>query len=283
LFTALLHTHFEEATKVLDRRRSKRLGSIGKVVVTLNALAIAGGVAGFTVLPAAAAATLVVTPHTGLTQGQSVTVTGSGLDAFNGQSVAVVECGNADSSGAALPGTQPAQTDCYGAESLNTQTLLLTVASGTASTQYPVQTQNIGTNKRQCITQANFDCVIAMADVSTQGKALQIAAPITFAGGSPPPTTPPTTPTTAPPSSGGGTVSSTSTASATANGVSQSTAQAATTTTAVKAKSSSSSLPFTGTGSPRSLVLMVIVGVVLLDLGYLAATVNRRPRRQRTP
>jgi hypothetical protein len=63
--------------------------------------------------------------------------------------------------------------------------------------------------------------------------------------------------------------------------VPQSTGQAATPTTAVKAKSSSSSLPFTG--SPRSLVLMVIVGVVLLDLGYLAATVNRRPRRQRTP
>jgi hypothetical protein len=63
--------------------------------------------------------------------------------------------------------------------------------------------------------------------------------------------------------------------------VSTTTTDQATTTTTKAAKSSSSSLPFTG--SPRSLVLMVIVGVVLLDLGYLAATVNRRPRRQRTP
>jgi hypothetical protein len=301
LFTVLLHTHFEEATKVLDRTRSKRLGSIGKVVVTLNALAI-GGVLGLAILPASASGTLSVSPHTNLNDGDSVTVSGSGF--ATGSTGAIIECSNVTPQPTVSVLGNDVPVSCTNPLGPNGKIVTTDPSGNVPSTSFTVHTGVVGgpwtstttdSDQNPAATDAanfpcpptaaqvtaGFSCVIAFGD-QAKDQASQV---ISFSSASPPPTTPPTTTpttlTTAPPSPGGGTVSSTSTASATANGVSPSTGQGATTTTAVKAKSSSSSLPFTG--SPRSLVLMVIGGVVLLDIGYLAATVNRRPRRQRTP
>jgi hypothetical protein len=126
--------------------------------------------------------TLTVNPQTGLSDGQTVTVTGTDVGAF--PVVAVVECGNADSNGTPLPGTAPTPADCYGAESVGTGTLLaFPDGSGTAATPYTVHDQGIGANNRRCIDNGNFDCVIAMVDVATQGQALLISAPICFGDG----------------------------------------------------------------------------------------------------
>jgi hypothetical protein len=161
--------------------------------------------------------TITVNPNTGLSDGQVVTVTGTDVGAF--PQVAVVECGNADSSGTPLPGTAPTEADCYGFGGLFTnppQTLLVSPdGSGTATTSYTVQDSGIGDNDRRCIDNGNFDCAIAMADVATMGQALRIAAPICFGEGctvgAPPPgtfnpgllpTTTPTGPEEAPPGPG---------------------------------------------------------------------------------
>jgi hypothetical protein len=137
---------------------------------------------------------LSVTPSTNLTDGQQVTVTGTSLGVTG--LVAVVECGNADSNGAPLPGNAPTQADCYGAESIGTGTILVPVANDTATTPYTVHTAGIGANGRTCISGGNFDCVIAMADVATLGNTLTIAAPISFAGGPTTTTSPSVTTTT---------------------------------------------------------------------------------------
>jgi Neocarzinostatin family len=166
--------------------------------------------------------TLTVNPQTGLSDGQSVTVTGTDIGALN--FVAVVECGNADSNGTPLPGTAPTPADCYGAESVGSQTILVIAdGSGTATTSYNVHDHGIGSgaflNNRRCINNGNFDCLIAMADIATMGQALLISAPICFGEGctvGPPPPAivnpglaPTTTPTgpeeeAAPPPSGPG-------------------------------------------------------------------------------
>src|SRR5215468_11193197 len=100
----------------------------GAALLALS-LALIGTIAG----PAEAVGpTLSVNPSTNLTDGQQVTVTGSTLGVTG--LVAVVECGNADSNGVPLPGGAPTQADCYGAESVGTQTILVPVVNDSATT-----------------------------------------------------------------------------------------------------------------------------------------------------
>jgi len=179
------------------------LGALGVVTLAFAGIGVFAGTG------QAQSPTLTVNPQTGLIDGQSVTVTGTGVDAAAFPVVAVVECGNADSNGTPLPGTAPTPADCYGFDGLLTnppQTLIVSPdGSGTATTQYTVQDSGIGVNNRQCIDKGNFDCLIAMADVATMGQALLISAPICFGEGctvgAPPPGTfnpgllPTTTPT----------------------------------------------------------------------------------------
>jgi hypothetical protein len=154
------------------------LGALGVVTLAFAGIGVFAGTG------QAQSPTLTVNPQTGLSDGQSVTVTGTGVDAATFPVVAVVECGNADSNGTPLPGTAPTPADCYGAESVGTGTLLVFPdGSGTATTPYTVHDHGIGANKRRCIDNGNFDCLIAMADVATMGQALLISAPICFGGG----------------------------------------------------------------------------------------------------
>jgi hypothetical protein len=136
--------------------------------------------------------TITVDPNTQLTDGQLVTVTGTGIDPNLVGLVGVVQCGNADSNGTPLPGTgpNPDGSDCFGAQNIGpppaSGTLLVEVdpSTGTATTQYAVHEQGIGANNRQCIeTGKNFDCLIVIADAGTQGQALRISAPICFGEG----------------------------------------------------------------------------------------------------
>jgi hypothetical protein len=93
------------------------LGAFGVVTLAFAGIGVFAGTG------QAASPTLAVNPQTGLSDGQSVTVTGTDVGAF--PIVAVVECGNADSNGTPLPGTAPTPADCYGAESVGTGTLLV--------------------------------------------------------------------------------------------------------------------------------------------------------------
>jgi len=162
------------------REELAALGGLGALGVVTLAFA---GIGVFAGTGQAQSPTLTVNPQTGLSDGQSVTVTGTDVGAFNG--VAVVECGNADSNGTPLPGTEPTPADCYGAESVGTGTLLVFPdGSGTATTPYTVHDQGIGANNRRCIDNGNFDCLIVMADLGPPpGQALLIAAPICFGEG----------------------------------------------------------------------------------------------------
>jgi hypothetical protein len=154
------------------------LGALGVVTLAVAGIGVFAGTG------QAQSPTLTVNPQTGLSDGQSVTVTGTGVDAATFPVVAVVECGNADSNGTPLPGTAPTPADCYGAESVGTGTLLVFPdGSGTATTPYTVHDHGIGANNRRCIDNGNFDCLIAMADVATMGQALLISAPICFGEG----------------------------------------------------------------------------------------------------
>jgi len=248
-------------------------------------LALIGTIAG----PAEAVGLLSVNPSTNLTDGQQVTVTGSTLGVTG--LVAVVECGNADSNGVPLPGGAPTQADCYGAESVGTQTILVPVVNDSATTPYPVQTSGIGANSRKCIVGGNFDCAIAMADVATQGNVLRIAAPITFAGS-------PTTTT----ASGGTTTTTTTTTATTTTTVPatqpqltsapgppapgaiaiagvNSSGDTPSTTAPPAPTSSSGELPLTGL--TPSVWFLVGAGLVLLDLGYLLWSATRPARRLR--
>src|SRR5262249_49817328 len=140
--------------------------------------------------------------------------------------------------------------DCFGAEGIATGgTILLNAdVDGTASTPYIVHDHGIGGSNRECIKNGNFECLIVMADVVTQGDALRIFQPIAFAS-SPPSTTVPTAP-------GAATGPTTPASTTTGPG---------------------GTLPFTGL--PASTWLMIGVALCLLDLGYLLWSATR-PRRR---
>lgn len=275
---------------MLDRTRSRRFGAIAKVIITINALAVAGGGVGFTVLPAGAAVSISVNPNTNLTDGQTVNVSGSGFTPSTQGSI--IECNDAKPQptvsvfGNQVPVscTNPINSLVKTDGSGNVPTTPFTVhagvvgppGTGTDSDGNPAATDaaNFPCPPTAAQITAGVSCVIAFGDTANE-QATQV---ITFSSAPPPTSTTTTTSTTAPitttskPPSAGGT---------TTGGTSPSTTspQKSNTTTTTAKKSASGALAFTG--SPRQLVLLAIAGVVLLDLGYLALTVNRRPHRQR--
>jgi hypothetical protein len=141
-------------------------------------------------VPAFAATAVSVSSGSGLTNGQSITVTVTEVPALpSGVVVAITSCGNADSTGQALPGTQPAQTDCWGQEGLAAGAIAVAVpVNGTASGSVKVFNTDIGANHRKCIASppANFPCYVAGADANiatqTGGAIFQVTKAITFAG-----------------------------------------------------------------------------------------------------
>jgi len=259
---------------------------VSRVIAILALLALILAMIGALAGPGQAASpSLSVTPSMNLADGQQVTVTGTGLGVTG--LVAVVECGNADSNGTPLPGNAASAADCYGAESVGTQTILVTVANDSATTPYTVRTGGIGANGRKCISGGNFDCVIAMADVATQGNVLRIAASISFGGG--------VTTTTSPASTTSTTTGSTSTTRTTTPATSSPPAAVpvsppSTTAPATPGAPSDpvpasttrpdGTLPLTGL--PPSIWLTIGVALCLLDVGYLLWSATRPPRRRGT-
>jgi hypothetical protein len=79
-------------------------GALGVLTLAFAGIGVFAGIA-------QAQTTITVNPQTGLSDGQSVTVTGTEVGT---NLVAVLECGNADSNGTPLPGTVPTPADCFG-------------------------------------------------------------------------------------------------------------------------------------------------------------------------
>jgi hypothetical protein len=112
----------------------------------------------------------------------------------------------------------------------------------------------IGGSNRECIKNGNFECLIVMADVATQGSILRLSQPIAFAS-SPPITT-------------------------VATGASASGGPSSGPTTASTTIGQKGTLPFTGL--PPSIWLTIGVALCLLDVGYLLWSATRPRRRGNT-
>ncbi len=139
-----------------------RVASAAAVVVA-SALLVTG-VASARVQPHTASPQVVVTPSTGLTNGETVQVSGSGFTP--GDSVFILQClaTATGSSGCAIAGAVPATISSTGA---------------LAATPFPVATGTIGSGGT-CGTSASdaSACVIAVANLSGSDRGV---APITFA------------------------------------------------------------------------------------------------------
>lgn len=131
-----------------------------------------------------------VEPDSGLSDGDTVTVTATGLDEIDGQQAGVIQCGNADSEGNPIPASaaedrESFAANCFGASDLGTpQVVLVGVADGSLTADYPVVTSGIGENDATCIPNADAElpCQIVVADLNTQGETLTVTAPIDFGG-----------------------------------------------------------------------------------------------------
>jgi hypothetical protein len=199
-----------------------------------------------TTTKAPSAPVMVATPNTNLADAQKVRLSATGLSAFEGQAVALTQCGNASTAGAPLASV--AEADCFGAEAVGTQLFLGTITGGKFELDYVVRRSGIGTNKASCVAAAN-PCVLALADVATRGEKLRLTAPITFSA----PPAPATTSTTAAPAQVLG---------------------------ATQTLGGSGGLAYTGPTART--ITMVIVAAVLLELGWMFVTGARRPRRSGT-
>jgi|SRR5207253_5524499 len=223
---------------------------------------------------AAAAATITVTPHDNLTDGQVVKVSGSGF--APGGAGAIVEC-NPDPTAptVAVPGSpQPVPVGC---SNPLTHVVSFDGSGNLASTDFPVKKGTVGppasgtdsAGHDAAADAANYpcpptadqqskygNCVIAVGDSAgargTQG--------ITFAQA----TTTTTAATTAT------TAATTATTAATTAATNPPVVQQTTATTAAPSLSR--------TGSSQRLIALAIGAVIVLDAGYMLFSATRRPR-----
>jgi hypothetical protein len=265
---------------VIERRRAA--WAIG------TAMLLACGI-GFALSGAASATTgtATVSPSSNVSAGATVSVSGSGiLSAADSQPftglIALSQCGNADSSGAAL--TSISTADCDGAAQVG-HIVFATVTSGTLpATSFTIRQSGIGNSNRSCVPvpPATLPCQIGMGDVATSGTNVALAAtytlvvvPVTTTTSSVTTTTTTTT-TTAPPTT---TTRATSPPPTTASGGTGAQVAAGTVevipapTTTVPGRT----LAMTGLGTAGWWSLGI--GLALLDLGYLTLSSTRAKRR----
>lgn len=263
------------------------------------------------VADASAAVSGAVTPKTGLNNGDKVTVTGSGFTpGFGG----LTQCNNDPGQPTVLVPLANVQIPVGCTNPVN---VLVTIdnAGNVPATQFTVKSGTVGppdpgtdsAGHPAATDAANYPCpptaaqinagvtcVIGIGDLSGN----KATVPITFQGQAVPTTTttaPTTTSTSAPPTtstSKPATATTTVAQGATTTTVATPTtvvAGATTTSTTLAASvlgtqttrpsTSGNSLP--RTGLPRHLVLLAVIGVAVLDLGYLLESSTRPARRLR--
>jgi hypothetical protein len=295
------------AGRVVGFRVSKRNPSAShrcKLAVSMLAgsMTIAGGVLLLTVVPAYAAASLTVTPSTGLTSGQTVNVTGSG---FTDNSIGeVLECNTDAKQPTVALGSPLDKTVNVGCTPPNLSELVDTNASGSLTSTYSIisgtvgppcgpspaaatcpSTDSTGGNPQTdaaaypcpptAAQQAAGDtCELIYGDAQNESG----SAPILIGAetsSSPPPTTASTTPTatpatTTPPAS----TPSPTTAATSAPSTAGSPTQAAATSPASPAPSSTS---LASTGPGIQLWVVGLIGALMLWLGTMALALGGQP------
>jgi hypothetical protein len=151
-----------KAQGVTVRGRGMRQSVIAVVVVMFGVGVTSVGVAH-------ADPTLVVTPSTGLTDGQQVTITVSGLTPNAQASVEVSECGNAyaDNSSLATVDMSVGSRDC----AVLAFTAPGALASATsAQFQVPIHQTGIGAGNRSCVSTAPSPCVVYISQSVNEGS-----------------------------------------------------------------------------------------------------------------
>ncbi len=162
-----------------NRRGSGVLGrTAAGVGLVVSVVCMTVGV--FTTPAFAAGESVSVSPNTGLTDGQVVSVTFTTTAATDaGVFLGITQCGNATSSGTPL--TVATSADCVGAAGLGTS--LRTwgstgaggftgpVAAGTYTSSLTMKKTGLGTNNAQCIplAQATIPCRVSVATASLSG------------------------------------------------------------------------------------------------------------------
>ena len=277
---------------------------------TVSALLFANVLAAVSFLwigDASAAVSGTVVPNTGINNGDKVTVSGSGFTPGFG---ALTLCNNDPGQPTVLVALANVQVPVGCTNPVN---VLVTIdgAGKVPATQFTVTTGTVGppdpgtdsignpaatdAAKYPCPPtaaqiNAGVMCVIGIGDLSGN----RATVPITYAGQAAPTTTTTTPPTTAASTT---TTAKPATTTTVAQGATTTTVvtsttvvgTAATTSTTLAASvlgtqttrpsASGSSLP--RTGLPRHLVLMAVIGVAVLDLGYLFESSTRPARRLR--
>jgi len=290
----------------LARRRGSdaiRRQPLRRSTVLAAGVAAVGVVVTLATIPAAfAAPSLTVTPDSGLTNGQSVTVSGSGFHASSPGGI--LECNAAPGEPTVAVAGSQVPVGCTNPLSK----LVTTTSTGTlAATSFTVRTGTIGppasgtdsAGNSATADAANYPCpptpaqqangvtcVIAFGDLAGDQATAQIlfegettgTSTTTTTGASTTTTSPTTTTTT---TTGASTTTTTAPPSPTTTSASTTTTVApatagATGSTTTTVAPATKALAFTGPG-PK-LWWVALAGVVLVDLGYLVLSATWRPR-----
>lgn len=285
--------------RAMSGRKTRRACAVGGV------LALVAGAAVGWAAPAMAGGSVTVSPSTGLANGQTISVTvvvpaATPSDVF----VGVTQCGNATSSGTPLTALASDGSDCVGAAGLSSGELAIVGAGGAAVPAGPVAAgtyhvsikaleSGIGTNNTRCIASppATLPCTVVAATAKVTGPysagsgAFQAQTPITYANNTVTTTTTTTLATTTTTTTANGSqsvnvnVGSTTTTTTTAAGAAVASGSSAGSSSSSGA-ATNSSLAYTG--PPKLVWVLGIIGLILLDLGYLSLSATWRSRRARS-
>ncbi len=247
-----------------------------------------------TTTPSSGSNTARVTPNTGLAAGEVVDVEITLVRPTPGDAVfvGVTQCGNASADGTPL--TVSTADDCVGAEGLGSSLQVLgsggvgtftgPVPAGTYHVPLTLTKSGIGKNGAQCVPvpPGVLPCTVQVSTAELAGAytgkwAFTIVCEIEYSSGTTTTTVPSGTTTT---TAHGTTSTTTGNSTTTMPGTTTaSTAQVMGTTQVPPTSTVTSSgvLPYTGVS--RSLWWQVALGVLLIDVGYLAATIVSRPRQ----
>jgi hypothetical protein len=209
-------------TAAIDNRLLRRAPVVLGAVVVLGSVAM---VEGFSSLAASAAPSITVTPSTGLSKGQTVTVTGSG---FSAKAIGnILQCNNDPNIPTVALGSPVNSSLSVGCSAPSYSHLVTTGADGSLSTTWTIATGTIGppcgvtgavittcpstdsAGKSPAADAANYPCpptpaqeaagvtcTLTFGDINNEGA----TAPIIFSGETTPTTTQPSATTTTQPS-----------------------------------------------------------------------------------
>jgi hypothetical protein len=199
--------------------------------------------------------TITLSPDTDLTNGQTMTVTGSGypVDA----SLVAVECSPLTTAIAAGNGCDLAKADLG----------LVSSASGEISTKLAVYTGTVGSDAGAVCPPASGDCVVAIAEPAPSDRVL-VSAPLAFEGQASP------TPTTLPRIATRAAVLTLPAAPAATRAATTPTPTPSPAAPAAAAAAPGPALP--DTGPSDSTWTLALMGAGLLDIGYLALSATWR-------